>query len=127
MSSDFGQGLCYSLGLFLAHAEGLQKVIDSHKRLSEEHPNLYGEDHAVRLWFYGAADHVFELVTDSIEEVALRYRIDRFRDKVLGWRDVLSASPVKVEDALWAIGEAKELLRMIDEYHGVETIKGEWE
>src|SRR5438552_18754349 len=61
--SEFGKGLSYCLGLFLAHAERDQ-------RLGPE------------LWFNGASDHLYDLQVDSAPE-ELRVRLTQFRARSL--------------------------------------------
>jgi len=104
--SEFGTGLTYCLGLFLAHAE--------RSRFKDD----YG------MWFNGAADHLFDLKTDGLTDNALKDRIKVFQNKCLDWR---LDRPVTNDDYHWAIQEAKDLLRLIDSHFGIETEKGEWE
>lgn len=104
--SEFGMGLCYCLGLFLAHAE---RKVDT------------GED--TSLWFNGAADHLFEMQIPLELPVRLAKRLEKFQSECLSFR-LERASKTEKSDA---IQEAKDLLRAIDKLHGVPTIKGCWE
>lgn len=126
IESEFGRGLTYCLGLFLAHAERLDEMIEGYKPLHEKNPGLFNEDHAVEMWFNGAADHLFELEVDS-GPPELRGRITTFQSRCLQWRLTMGGNPATREDALWAIQEAKDLLRLIDEANGVPVCRGNYE
>ena len=109
MKSDFGAGLSYNLGLFLAHAE--RKLISGDKEID------------IQVFFNGAGDHLFDLEIPNKIKGELRARLKRFQNKVLKWR---LGNPTE-KDKEWAISEAKNLLRLIDKFNGVFTIKGDWE
>ena len=116
--SEFGAGLTYCIGLFLAHAE---------RKLS----NSIDEKGAVEMWFNGAADHLFDLQVPEkpILPKDLRDEITEWQRKCLEWRLLWSPDvvPATKEDKQWAIDKAKEFLRRIDDGFGIPTIKGEWE
>jgi hypothetical protein len=103
--SEFGKGLCYCLGLFLAHHE--RKVFDND----------------FSMWFNGAADHLFELEIPEKYPTEIKTRLTFFQDQCLGWR----LRPCSAENKVWAINEAKALLLQIDILNGVNAIKGDWE
>jgi len=66
--SGFGKGLCYCLGLFLGHQEGLNRWIENWKEMRSKHkdePNLFKESGAVEMWFNCAADHFYDMQEDS--------------------------------------------------------------
>lgn len=128
--SDFGKGLCYCLGLFVAHEAKLYSLIQENRRLREMHPrdNLFTDSYAVSLWFNGAADHLFELQVDSTGAARTRKRLAILQLKCLEWRNLFPANnQPTIQDAEWALQEAKNLLRLIDKANGVETIKGNYE
>ncbi|MHA1302333.1 MAG: hypothetical protein ACTSPI_01340 [Candidatus Heimdallarchaeaceae archaeon] len=107
--SEFGKGLTYCLGLFLCH--------------SERDYNSIEDDLQHELWFNGAGDHLFELVIPKNLSIKLKNRLKKLQKNVLNWR----MSNATKNDKVWAIQEAKELLRLIDEFYGIKTIKGSWE
>jgi len=112
--SEFGKGLCYNLGLFLCHSER-----DYLRESPLQEP---------RLWFYSASDHLFDVQTNSIQNDRLKQRILTFVDKCMAWRLPMGENEAPNEgDKTWAINEAKTLLRLIDEYHGIKTEKGDYE
>lgn len=127
-SSEFGQGLCYNLGLFLCHADKLRIELRQYREWrKKDNPENYTEDLAVSRWFNGAGDHFFDFLPEYAPK-HLQERCKILRDKCLDWR--LPMDDIKeptLKDADWAIQEAKDLLRLIDEDRGVPTIKGEWE
>lgn len=106
--SEFGKGLSYCLGLFLCHAE-----------------RNCGEADGImdRLWFNCAGDHIFELQIPDKLPKELKERLVSFKDFVLGLRMENATKENKDK----AIEEAKDLLREIDSFYGIETEKGEWE
>ena len=118
MTSEFGKGLSYCLALFLCHSERSYGVKGKETEILNR-PDL---------WFYGAADHLFELQIPNGLSLNLRKRLAKFKSKVLGWR--LSMGDEKQptqEDKLWSIQEAKDLIRLIDKHFGVKTQRGDWE
>jgi len=108
--SEFGKGLTYCLGLFLAHDE---------RRTSA----LTDCDPDWGLWFNGAADHLFDLQIPPTLPDALQEDLLSFQKQCLHWRleDATKA------DKIWATATAKCLLMRIDEHFGVEVEKGDWE
>jgi len=111
--SDFGMGLAYCLGLFLAHSE------------------RYGEreikDVDAHLWFNGASDHFYELQVEFAPK-KLQKRLKRLQDKALNWGHGYGPSvKATYKSIVWALQEAKDLLREIDKANGVNTVKGTWE
>lgn len=133
--SEFGKGLCYSLGLFLAHAEKLKENIRISENIRKIYPSLLdtegaklGEEKAVELWFDGASDHLYELQIDAGPTKEINERLKILKDKCLTWKlPIEPTESPKKEDAYWAIQEAKDLLRLIDEAHNVPVEKGDWE
>ena len=83
------------------------------------------------MWFYGSADHLYEFVipntmTPPMSE-KFTNRAEKFVEFVMSKRLVMDPKnkPTK-EDVFWAIDEAKELLRLLDEEHGIKTIKADY-
>jgi len=103
--SEYGKGLSYCIGLFLAHAE---RAI-----IFENHMG----------WFNGAADHLFDMQTKTINSDELRKRAEMFQERCLQNR---LGSPTEA-DMLWAIQEAKNLLLEIDLDAGIPAIHADWE
>jgi len=120
--SEFGRGLTYCLGLFLAHAERYgEKLHDEKFRVEFERFRL------AELWFNGASDHLYELEIPEALPKSLQKRLKRFQDKVLNWGHGFPKKKATEKDMIWSIQEAKNLLRLIDKAYGVETKKGDWE
>ena len=112
--SEFGKGLTYCIGLFLAHAERETKG--------------FTEDLRYEMWFNGASDHLYELDTTSITNDSLKKEIDSWREKVLRWGHGFKKPKATKKDMTWAINKATELLRKIDETMlNIKTINGSWE
>jgi len=108
--SDFGKGLTYCLGLFLAHEE-----------------RGIGDDRA-EIWFNGASDHLYELqISDSLPDT-LKSRLEAFKDLVLdcGHGFVINRPTATKKDVQWALLEAMNLLMEIDKLHGIEVEEAEW-
>ena len=111
-TSDFGKGLTYCLGLFLAHAERKADI-----------PTISID---ADVWFNGASDHLYELeIPDRLSE-KLKERLREFQEKCLTWGHRFPEPAATEKDKEWAIQEAKDLLRLIDEEFGIKTAKGEW-
>lgn len=111
MKSDFGKGLTYCLGLFLAHSERI----------------YYSENDKIkeleyRTFFYTSSDHLYDLQIESAPK-SVRTKLKNFREFCFQRR--LDNGTRK--DMQWAIQEAKDLLRLIDKANGVKTIKGGYE
>src|SRR3990167_4815839 len=101
--SDFGRGLTYCLGLFIAHE-------CKNRHLHEQYPLL------ISTWFNGASDHLYELDVDNAPP-KLKKRIKKFRDEVLdlGHGSGMLSDEITEGDIDRYIKEAKEILRLIDE------------
>lgn len=117
--SEFGKGLCYNLGLFLAHAE-------RYKEMKQTYAKAGVNISAAEMWFNGASDHLYELEIPEYLVEDLRNRLTHFQEKCLTWGHGFN-SLVTEENVTWAIGEAKELLRLIDISIGVNTIVASWD
>jgi len=111
--SEFGKGLTYCLGMFLAHAEMWKSRGEFEFGLKPS------------LWFNGSSDHLYELEMPDKMPKELKKRIILFRDKCLEWGHGFKIEAT-MEDYTWSIEEAKELLRLIDEYNGIKTIEASW-
>lgn len=119
--SEFGKGLTYCVGMFLAHAE----------RWSCEKctPILKAKGVNMRAhWFNGASDHLYEMVIPENYPEELKDRLQNFRDGALekghGLKGMMQ--PNTEEEIGEYLEEAKELLRLIDEEHGIKTEEAEW-
>jgi len=118
--SEFGKGLCYSLGLFLAHAGRISSDLKAYKSIGNE-------GRAYSMWFYAAADHLFDFQPKYAPKGLIR-RCKSFQDRVLSLRLPMPGEPQATEDDYnRAIQEAKDLLRLIDKKNGVPTEKGNCE
>lgn len=116
--SEFGKGLCYCLGLFVAHSE---------RKWPGATDTDFMKDHVWEMWFNGAADHLFEFMPECAPK-HLQQRCYELQDKCLGWRLCIDEACLATEDdAKWAIEEAKELLREIDMWNGIPVVKARWD
>jgi len=113
-TSEFGKGLTYCIGLFLAHAE------------REIHNT--GTDRDYHLWFNGASDHLYDLDLSKIKDASLGVRIAYWREKVIHWGHGFSKPIPTEKDFHWSVQQAKDFLREIDStLIGVVVIQGQWE
>lgn len=128
--SEFGKGLCYCLGLFLAHTDRLNQDLKLYKDMRDKENSgvgdLFSEGRAVQMWFNGASDHLYELQTDGVSE-ELKARLITLQDKALYFGHSYPEGKPTLKDAHWALQEAKDLLRLIDQERGIQTEKGQWE
>ena len=130
MKSDFGRGVTYCLGLFLAHERELYHKLDSYKELSKKFPEVYKESAAVQLWFYSSADHFFELEIPETLPKKIQKRLGVLKAKCLVWRlSMYENNSPKISDAKWALDEAKALLLEIDKkmFPGIKFMKGKYQ
>lgn len=109
--SDFGRGLTYCIGLFLAHA------------------NLLKDSGRPRTWFNGASDHLHELDTSLLHgNSKLSKEINEWVEKILKWGPGFQCDEPTEEDVTWSLEKAIEFLRQIDEkLLKIKTVKGTWE
>lgn len=125
--SDFGDGQAYCLGLFLAHAFQLQTFLKDRRDMRKISTGLFSDSDAVSMWFNGAADHLFGFDYSCFLPGSRNWtRAKRFREKCLEWRMPLLTKAPTLKNAYWAIEEAKELLRIMDNDRGVATKKAIW-
>lgn len=118
IESEFGKGLCYCLGLFLAHAEKWREIEKVYEKIgSHDWPEM---------WFNDAAAHLYELQIPATLPALLQARLAKLKTKGLHWRLSMNGGSATKANVIWAIDEAKELLRLIDEHIGVETIEASW-
>lgn len=106
-TSEFGRGLCYCLGLFLAHKERITSELKTYENREKTR--------AYEMWFYSACDHLYELKIPRSPKI-LRERLSIFKTRCLGLRMVFGDEKrATEEDFDWAIKEALDLLLLIDE------------
>ena len=130
--SEYGKGLAYCLGLFLAHADRFRSEKQTYKHSNQA---VAKELHAtystieVERWFSGASEHLYGLQITNAPKV-LRKRLTTFRDKCVIWGRglelVRKGTPTK-KDFEWAVREAKDLLFEIDRLTGVKVTKATYE
>lgn len=108
-TSEFGKGLTYCIGLFLAHTER----------------EIYDKNY--HIWFNGASDHLYDLDLSTIENKSLKKRLSKWRSKVIHWGHGFSPPKATEKDFNWSIQQAKDFLREIDTKIGLKTIQGFWE
>lgn len=114
-TSEFGKGLTYCIGLFLAHAYMFEESISK---------GLVNIQH----WFNVANDHLVELNTSAITDLTLKAEIENWQDKVIKWGHGFPRENVTKEDKEWAINEGFRLLRCIDEQLlNIHVIEGRYE
>ena len=118
MESEFGRGLTYCIGLFLAHAKSLSELRKKNRIFK----------YWAETWFNGASDHLYELDVSQINAIRLRKEIENWSEKVLKWGHGFPKEKATEKDVVWAIGKAKEFLRRIDtKLLKTKTIKGQYE
>jgi hypothetical protein len=127
--SEFGKGLTYCLGMFLAH--GSVHEAEYNQKLYEKSGIEWIESHYVALWFNGASDHLYDIVIE-FAPVHLRERLKKFVDRCLdiGHGVYLMSDREKelgLKDKVWAVQEAIDLLFEIDKANGVPVEKGDFE
>jgi hypothetical protein len=122
-TSEFGQGLTYCLGLFLAHEWNLKEMEKTYSKV--------GLNDWVSIWFNGASDHLYDLEIPDKLPKPLRIRLFRLQKDALdcghGAGLLMGERKVTKRDALKCLKEAKSLLMEIDKWIGVDVIKGEYE
>ena len=132
-NSEFGKGLAYCLGLFLAHADRFRDEKQTYKHLNraaveKELHATYTTIEAER-WFSGASEHLYGLQVTHAPKV-LQKRLTSFREKCVTWGRGFEldrkSTPTK-KDFEWAIREAKDLLFELDRLGGVKPTKATYE
>ena len=120
VTSGFGQGLCYCLGLFLSHSERSYYLKEDQKEIKEimNKPSL---------WFNAASDHLYDLQIPQTRPEELKTRLKEFQTKCINWGHGFPMVEATESDMMWSIDEAKRLLILIDEFYGVDTIPGDYQ
>jgi hypothetical protein len=103
--SEFGRGLVYCIGLFLAHAERFRYYDEERRKKYVDRPVS---------WFNAASDHLFELDTSTIKDRELKRELEEWRDKVLHFGHGFCEPYATKEDVTWSINRANEFLFRID-------------
>lgn len=120
--SEFGRGCVYCLGLFLAHADKYAYLKKAYKNIKRT-----GYISAEFSFFYGATDHLHEIIIPNKFPVDIQTRIKNLDVKCHGWRFMNSESDAPTEkDVMWAIGEAKSILLAIDMFLGIDACEARW-
>lgn len=114
-TSEFGKGLGYCLGLFLAHAERDVKLSVKYEALID-----------YSMWFNASSDHLFELVIPRALPKEVKERLKVFKTTCITWGHGFT-TPATKENYDWAIAEAKVLLRLIDKSYGIKVVRGDFE
>lgn len=134
VESEFGRGLVYCLGLFLAHADRLDYLIDKYSEYSApETAKAMGVPDpkvlALQMWIDGASDHLKELMYEEAPTDELVQRCKDLRDKCFKMRGAgfTTKGTITEEEARTAIQEAKDILRLIDRAYLIDAVKGSWE
>jgi hypothetical protein len=120
--SEFGQGLTYCLGLFLAHEWNLKEMEKSYTKA--------GLNDWAFIWFNGASDHLYDLEIPDKLPKKLKTRLLKLQKDALDCghgAGIMGERKVTKEDALRCLKEAKSLLMEIDKWIGVDVIEGVYE
>lgn len=112
--SEFGKGLTYCLGLFLAHST----------RTLPDIPNFESK---FNVWFNGASDHLYGIIVPDSFPDEIKKRVQILQGKSFHWGHGFNGPFATKDDAAWALQEAKDILLLIDKHIGVDAIKGEYE
>ncbi len=126
--SDFGRGLAYSLGLFLAHERDLRHWAEIHERGFKKPDGsepVMSLEAALQMALYAAKDHAFELQWPSAPPM-LQPRLKAWQEAVLKAGDCMGKG-VTHDDAFALFTEAKNLLLALDLANGVNAQKATWE
>ena len=132
--ANAANGVANKLAAFLTHEEHFASNLAEVERLAEDGALLLTraerrdgrqkrdliERGAAISWFSNAVIHLYDLNVPKTLPQHLRRRLEVFQRNCLRW-----ASPTAVrsgptaEDVRWAVGEAKELLKLVEEYASV--------
>jgi len=132
--SEYGRGLAYCLGLFLAHADRVRSEKQTYKHsdregtIAKELDATYSTVELER-WFSGASEHLYGLKVKAAPE-DLQERLTEFRDKCVSWGqgfELKRRSAPTRRDVEWAIREAKDLLFELDRLSGVKPTRATYE
>jgi hypothetical protein len=122
--SEFGAGLVYPIGLFLMHTERDFLPEETAKK-------IYGENWENKnwsMWWYAAADHLFELEIPDFLPKTLQQKIKDLQNLAMTYRLPMGDDkPDNKVQAQNALKMAKEILFECDKYMGLKPIKGEYE
>jgi hypothetical protein len=135
---SFGTGLCYSLALFLSHEANFKYVmaeidilvadgaIQFEGRLKDDRRYMEQtkEQMAAIRWLSAASRPIQNLQIPAHLPREIRDRLQQLKSRCNAWAfpSSIASGPSK-NDVLWALEEAKELIRRLDELNGVQTKK----
>ncbi len=133
----YGSGLCYSLALFLTHEANFKYSIaevemmaaegalsfDERERVDVEHVRNVTQRLAAIRWFTHAVHPIRNLVIPDSLPASIRHRLTALQQKCVACTLPEHDGQPTPKDVAWALDETRELLRQIDEFHDVATVK----
>jgi len=127
MKSEFGSGFIYNLILFAKHWYMYVENKEKFNRINKEKQlHMSPSSHAAQLFFYGAQDHLQELL------IPKRYKGTEIEKKTRIFLDFcaerrLPMIPVNEKDFEKAFKMLEEIAMLIDKDLGVKDIEATWE
>jgi hypothetical protein len=137
-SSCHGTGLCYSLALFISYEANMKYVLaevelmaaegalrfEGSAKESQETIRKTIERLAATRWFSLAVGPLMAVRSTNQVPPAIHERIDHLKNQCAQWAHPNSpARAPLLLNVSWAVEEAKEIVRLIDEHHGIPTVR----
>ncbi|MBI2449620.1 hypothetical protein HYV49_04965 [Candidatus Pacearchaeota archaeon] len=148
-NNQFGRGLTYSLGLFISYEGNFERYLSealvietndlfewpydprkadpktratAEKKIRKVKKKIEGPT-SVR-WFSESEIYIRNIEIPTSLHNEIQERLRELRTKCHNWAFPKDTEKFpKSENVYWALEEAKELLRLIDEHHGIKTFK----
>lgn len=128
--TQFGMGLTYNLGLFLAHEK--DDYVWGQKKEELKKSTSMNEEHMTEMWFNSSSDHLYDLEISKKFPLKLQKKIRLFQDKCLNWGHGFGIGGWKYgkpnqKSVEWALEEARTILREIDKFLKIKSKKGDFQ
>ena len=125
--SEYGKGLIICLVKWAEHFASISNVLEHHKELHLEHPNLYGESQAVQMWANGASDHLYEIeVPKGLEWDEIRAKVEQLKDRGLEMGHGYTGKTYTLYELQELFKLTEEIAVLIDKKLGITSEIGEW-
>jgi len=132
LTSEFGTGCLYNLGLFLKHWLTLRDEKKLNEEMSKKYPESnWGDSRAIEMTMNGASDHFYNMEIPENIPQDIKDRLKKLQDEALDMghgKGLMGERKMTFKEGEALFDEALSLLMWFDEnLLKVKSIKGDYE